>query len=118
MPASWSDTQALGSQMGLSLNSGLFNLSELQNLYLELGTYTRTHKRVLMKVESVSVNYPDFHVSLSSESRGSAPSHSIIFVLWFFFFRAPSRPYIILIIDYIILIIDFFKLVSSPATRM
>ena len=78
LPASWSDTQALGSQMGLSLNSGLFNLSELQNLYLELGTYTRTHKRVLMKVESVSVNYPDFHVSLSSESRGSAPSHSLL----------------------------------------
>ena len=88
-------TQALGSQMGLSLNSGLFNLSELQNLYLELGTYTRTHKRVLMKVESVSVNYPDFHVSLSSESRGSAPSHSLLYCSVVFF---SSEPHLTLIL--------------------
>ena len=81
--------------MGLSLNSGLFNLSELQNLYLELGTYTRTHKRVLMKVESVSVNYPDFHVSLSSESRGSAPSHSLLYCSVVFF---SSEPHLTLIL--------------------
>lgn len=77
--------------MGLSLNSGLFNSSELQDLYLELGTYTDFRGFLRKWEESVSVNYRDLHISLSSEPRGSAPSHSPLYSV-VFFLQSPISP--------------------------
>lgn len=88
----------------------LINISEPQNLHLELGTYTDFRGFLWKWKESVSVNYPYLHISLPSESRGSTPSHSPLHCSVVF----SSEHHLYLKLSWLLI----FLLVSSLATRV